>query len=263
MPSNIDHYPDQHPVPRQNRSHTAIPTATSGTADYPPGALAAHIKRLNYNEARFYNDGQLKSDALEVMNLMPAKRDPILRPETAWSGATLDQIISERIENIESALMQVVGVPAEQPCIPCQRGHGPWNTCVVLEGNSDLTACAGCRFGGNDIRCTHYQPLHPDKTERECRDREIEDLREDIDWLQKRITESNVAIDETRQTMRVLREATQRNMAANDTHQTMKVLAETVQFHNREVSQARVDNELLHQRHQELCRLIHHAGQLQ
>ncbi|CAI7611104.1 unnamed protein product [Penicillium viridicatum] len=197
MSSKIDQYPDQHPVPRQNRSHTAIRTTTSGTADSPPGALAAHIKRLNYNEARFYNDGQLKSDALEVMNLMPAKRDPILRPETAWSGgATLDQIINERIENIESALMQVVGVPAEQPCISWQRGHGTWNTCVVLGGNSDLTACAGCCFGGNDIKYTHYQPLHPDKAERECRDREIEDLREDIDWLQKRITEDNVARNE-------------------------------------------------------------------
>ncbi|KAJ5529205.1 hypothetical protein N7527_002598 [Penicillium freii] len=69
-------------------------------------------------------------------------------------------------------------------------------------------------------------------------------------------------LDETRQTMRV-REATQRNMAANETHQTMKVLAEAVQFHNRQASQVRADNELLHQRHQELCRLIHHAGQLQ
>ncbi|KAJ5412826.1 hypothetical protein N7465_005131 [Penicillium sp. CMV-2018d] len=182
MSSNIDQYPDQHPVPRQNRSHTAIPT-TTGTANSPPGALAAHIKRLNYNEAR-------------VMNLMPAKRHPILRPETAWSGATLDQIINEGIENIESALMQVLGVPAEQPCIPYQRGHGLWNTCVVLGGNSDLTACPGCCFEGNVIRCTHCQPLHPDKTERECRDREIEDLREDIDWLQKRITESNVARNE-------------------------------------------------------------------
>ncbi|KAJ5969295.1 hypothetical protein N7501_005543 [Penicillium viridicatum] len=52
-------------------------------------------------------------------------------------------------------------------------------------------------------------------------------------------------------------------MAANETHQTMKVLAETVQFHNRQVSQVRADNELLHQRPQELCRLIHHAEQLQ
>lgn len=45
------------------------------------------------------------------MNLMSAKRDPTLRPETARSGATLNQIINELVENIESALMQVVGVP--------------------------------------------------------------------------------------------------------------------------------------------------------
>ncbi|KAJ5213703.1 hypothetical protein N7449_000872 [Penicillium cf. viridicatum] len=113
MSSNINQYPDQHPVPRQHPSDTVIPTTTSGTAEYPPGALAAHIKRLNYNEALFRNDGQLKSDALEVINLMPAKRDPILLPEAAWSGTTLDYIINERVENIESALMQVVGVPAE------------------------------------------------------------------------------------------------------------------------------------------------------
>lgn len=46
--------------------------------------------------------------------------------------------------------------------------------------------------------------------------------------------------------MKVLREATQRNMAADETRQAMKVLAETTQFHNRQVSQARADNELLH-----------------
>ncbi|KAF4765829.1 hypothetical protein N7455_004901 [Penicillium solitum] len=87
MFSNINQYPDQHLVPRQNRSDTVIPATTSGTAEYPPGALAAHIKRLNYNEARYRND------------------------ETARSGATLNQIINELVENIESALMQVVGVP--------------------------------------------------------------------------------------------------------------------------------------------------------
>ncbi|KAJ5932196.1 hypothetical protein N7516_006685 [Penicillium verrucosum] len=138
-------------TPRQHRNHIVIPTTTSGTADYLPGTLAAHIKRLNYNEVRSRNDSQLKSDALEVTNLLPAKRDPILRPETAWSGATLEQIINERIDNIMSALMQVVGAPTEQPCIPCQRDHGPWDTCVVLEGNSDLTACAECCLWGNGM----------------------------------------------------------------------------------------------------------------
>lgn len=100
-------------------------------------------------------------------------------------------------------------------------------------------------------------------TERECRDRDIEDLREDIGWLQKRITEINIALDETRDNMRVLCEATQLDMAADETHQTMKVLAETVQFYNQQVSQARADNELLHQRNQELRRLIRDAKQRQ
>lgn len=43
----------------------------------------------------------------------------------------------------------------------------------------------------------------------------------------------------------------------------MRELAETVQFHNRQVSQARADNELLHHRNQELCRLILDAEWLQ
>lgn len=114
-------------------------------------------------------------------------------------------------------------------------------------------------FGGNDIRCTHYPSPLPDNTERKRGDREIEDLREDIDWLQKQITETNVARDETRQTIRVLREATRRNMAADETHQTMKVLAETVQFRNRQVSQARADNELLHRR---ICKISHSPKQV-
>lgn len=79
--------------------------------------------------------------------------------------------------------------------------------------------------------------------ESEHRDREIEDLREDIGWLQKRITEINLALDETRK--------------------TMKVLAETVQFHNRQVSRARADNELHYQRNQELRCLIRDGEWLQ
>ncbi|KAJ9492610.1 hypothetical protein VN97_g553 [Penicillium thymicola] len=37
----------------------------------------------------------LKSNALEVTNLLSAKRDPVLRPETVWSDATLERIINE------------------------------------------------------------------------------------------------------------------------------------------------------------------------
>lgn len=202
FPTPMSSKPDQHPVPRQNRSGNVIRGTTSRTTEYPPGPLAAHI---------------------------------------------------------ESAPKLVVGVPTEQPGVPCQLGRLRWNNCVAFGGNADLSACPACCLGGN----THYQPPPPANTERECRDRDIEDLREDIGWLQKRITEINIALDETRDNMRVLREATQLDMAADETHQTMKVLAETVQFHNQQVSQARADNELLHQRNQELRRLIRDAKQRQ
>ncbi|KAJ5969294.1 hypothetical protein N7501_005542 [Penicillium viridicatum] len=194
MSSNIDQYPDQHPVPRQNRSH-CHPHYHLWHRKFPSRCPCRSHQAAQLQRGPVLQRWSAEVQRPRVMNLMPAKCHPILRPETAWSGATLDQII-KGIENIESALTQVVGVPTEQPCIPCQRSHGLWNTCVVLEGNSNLTACAGCGFEGNDIRCTHYQPLHPDKIERECRDREIDDHREDIGWLQKRITESNVARNE-------------------------------------------------------------------
>ncbi|CAI7634543.1 unnamed protein product [Penicillium discolor] len=112
-------------------------------------------------------------------------------------------------------------------------------------------------------RVSRPRPLLLVNAERERRDRAIEDLREDIGWLQKRITEINLALDETRKTTRVLREATERNMAADETRKTMKVLAETVQFHNRQVSRARADNELLYQRNQKLRCLIRDAEWLQ
>ncbi|KAJ5952336.1 uncharacterized protein N7479_010749 [Penicillium vulpinum] len=255
--------PAEPPGVHQNGSDTIIPAAISGTANHPPGALAAHIKRLDFPKAHFRKSDRLKSDALEDMSLMPAQRDPVLRSEKTWTGPKLDRIIGESLDNIESALQQVVGVRVEPPCLSCLRGHGPWNSCVLLESNSDITACAGCHFRGNDVRCTYYRPPPPDTTERDRRDREIEDLREEINRLQQRSTEMTMAIDETRQTMKVLREATQGGMAADETRQTMTALAETLRFHNQQVSQARADAELLGQRHQELRTLIREAEQLQ
>lgn len=252
--------PVQLPFFRQNGSDTLIPATISGTGDHPPGALATYIKRLDYSKAHFRNSDRLKSDVLEVMNLMPAQRDPVLRLERTWTGVKLDRIINERIENIESALLQVVGAPAEQPCDPCQRGQGPWNSCVILEGSTTLTACAGCRFRANDTRCTHYQPPRPDAAEMERQEREIKDLCEEIDGLKQRIAENETNIHETTQTMGVLRLACQGNIADDEGARIIAVLSETLQFHNQQVSQVHADKELLAQHNKEYDRLIREAA---
>jgi hypothetical protein len=246
--------PAQSPSLRQNGLDTIIPAAISGTADHPPGALAARTKRLDYSRAYFRNSERLKSDVLEIMKQMPAQRDPVLRPGKLWTGVELDRNINERLDNIESALLQVVGVRAEKPCISCERGHGPWNCCVVLNGNADLTACAGCRFRGNDTRCNYYRLPPPEPIPEQYQQHETGGLQGDVNRLQQRTDLNRINLDEAGQAMEQLQEeAFQGNINLEEAYRTMITLAETLKNLEQELFQAHDNYALFYKRYQELA----------
>ncbi|KAJ5356375.1 hypothetical protein N7517_010984 [Penicillium concentricum] len=244
--------PGQSPEIRRNASDIEIPAITWGTAEKPPGALAAHIKRLDYSVAHSGDSGRLTSEALAFMSLMPAQRDLVLRPNVSWMRVILERTLNSRIENIESALLQVVGLRAEHPCVPCQRGYGPWSLCVVLEGKPDFTACATCHFRGNDSRCTHYQPP-PDRTESPRQGH----------TASHRTTEINISRNRTRREIEVLRQATGGNTAADETRQRIAVVAEGLKLQCQQLSHIRAHIELLQQHNRELQSLCRNVQRLQ
>lgn len=69
-------------------------------------------------------------------------------------------MISDRTENIEAALMQVVGTVMEVQCVPCQEGCGPFTHCVTVVG-AEVTCCANCHFRAQDARCRWPSPTPP------------------------------------------------------------------------------------------------------
>lgn len=70
-------------------------------------------------------------------------------------------MISDRTENIEAALMQVVGTVIEVQCVPCQEGCGPFTHCVTVVGAEEVTCYANCHFRSQDSRCRWPSPTPP------------------------------------------------------------------------------------------------------
>lgn len=80
-----------------------------------------------------------------------AMREPIQRrPET--------KLNMERRSNVESFLGYLTGVPVTRACKNCTKGHGPWNECVILEGQL-CGSCTNCWFNASGSRCTFHGKL--------------------------------------------------------------------------------------------------------
>ena len=106
----------------------SIPQAQRGTAEIPPGDLAAHILKLPFRVA--FKGSRFKSQAVEILRLQPAKREPMLRSIKHWSDIQLREQIGAKIADVESALIQIVGVLPPEPCSSCLEDKGPWGKFV-------------------------------------------------------------------------------------------------------------------------------------
>ncbi|KAL6851075.1 hypothetical protein ACO1O0_008203 [Amphichorda felina] len=77
-----------------------------------------------------------------------AKREPVQRKLHQELNLT-------RRSNVEALLSQITGEEATNPCKNCHKGHGPWKTCVVKEGQL-CGSCANCWFNASGSRCTFH-----------------------------------------------------------------------------------------------------------
>ncbi|CAM1502959.1 Fc.00g077350.m01.CDS01 [Cosmosporella sp. VM-42] len=62
----------------------------------------------------------------------------------------------ERRSNVEALLAQVTGELAPRPCKNCHKGHGPWTTCVIMDGQM-CGSCSNCWFNASGSRCTFHE----------------------------------------------------------------------------------------------------------
>ncbi len=74
------------------------------------------------------------------------------RPEQALNLA--------RRSNVEALFAHIAGEPARIPCKNCHKGHGPWTSCIIVDGQM-CGSCANCWFNASGARCSfHGRLLH-------------------------------------------------------------------------------------------------------
>ncbi|KAF5681059.1 hypothetical protein FHETE_90 [Fusarium heterosporum] len=61
-----------------------------------------------------------------------------------------------RRSNVEAFLAHLTGVAVERSCKNCSKGHGPWNECIIYDGQM-CGSCTNCWFNASGSRCTFHE----------------------------------------------------------------------------------------------------------
>ncbi|KAK1756117.1 hypothetical protein QBC47DRAFT_180403 [Echria macrotheca] len=65
-----------------------------------------------------------------------------------------------RRSNVEALFAHIAGEPARVPCKNCHKGHGPWVSCIVVDGQM-CGSCANCWFNASGARCSFHETRNP------------------------------------------------------------------------------------------------------
>ncbi|PNY23772.1 Uncharacterized protein TCAP_06287 [Tolypocladium capitatum] len=130
-----------------NESTQTQQASFPGAQDQQP-VTGEHVVIAAYGNAVKIDSALCKKLASE-----PALRDPIQR--------RADQKLNiERRSNVEALLAHVTGEEAPKACKNCHKGHGPWTTCVVYDGQM-CGSCSNCWFNASGSRCTFHENNNP------------------------------------------------------------------------------------------------------
>jgi hypothetical protein len=66
----------------------------------------------------------------------------------------------KRRSNVEALLAHVSGQITASPCKNCHKGHGPWTSCVVVDGQM-CGSCANCWYNASGARCSFHEVRNP------------------------------------------------------------------------------------------------------
>ena len=89
-----------------------------GWQNIAPAEWAAHIKDIPSHVSVKMQTSYAKSAVGALIAASPL-REPLLRNSKSLSGAQLDELIQGKRCNLESALIQIVGIVESQECSGC------------------------------------------------------------------------------------------------------------------------------------------------
>lgn len=128
----------QHQQPQAQMGHTMDPSMVRTTEDL---AQESGYTELNVESAL------AKRLAREPGHRHAHQR----RPEQVLNLA--------RRSNVEALFAHIAGETARVPCKNCHKGHGPWTSCVIVDGQM-CGSCANCWFNASGARCSFHGMLH-------------------------------------------------------------------------------------------------------
>ena len=154
MQQNLAHaqHAHQHQHPHQH-PHQHQPPAQMGTPQQmQPGHQGMDPSMVKTTEdlARDsgYVDLNVESALAKRLAREPGQRlAQQRRPEQVLNLA--------RRSNVEALFAHIAGEPARIPCKNCHKGHGPWTSCIVVDGQM-CGSCANCWFNASGARCSFH-----------------------------------------------------------------------------------------------------------
>jgi hypothetical protein len=125
-----------------------------------PGVWANLILNVNSVAARKGNN--ITSLIVRELLLHAPLREPQLRETRPMTGQALQAHLNQSKQNIEAALMIVVGTVMQtigDECTHCLELHGIWARCVIIPGAAGKgLGCANCHQLGRGAKCEKYVP---------------------------------------------------------------------------------------------------------
>lgn len=152
----------QHQHPHSHQHHQ--PPAQMGTPQQmQPGhqGMDGSMVKTTEDLARDSGYGDLNVESALAKRLA---RDPgqrlaqQRRPEQVLNLA--------RRSNVEALFAHIAGEPARIPCKNCHKGHGPWTSCVVVDGQM-CGSCANCWFNASGARCSFHGKSTSNRTNKQ------------------------------------------------------------------------------------------------
>ncbi|KAI1469530.1 uncharacterized protein F4812DRAFT_333802 [Daldinia caldariorum] len=138
-----------------------LASSVQGSADQHPD-LSGHLMEggnggVQTTEELAHRSGYINI-TIESALAKRLAREPGMR--VAHQRRASQKLNLVRRSNVEALFAHIAGAEAPQPCKNCHKGHGPWTSCVVIDGQM-CGSCANCWFNASGARCSFHETRNP------------------------------------------------------------------------------------------------------
>ncbi|KAK4106106.1 NAD(P)-binding protein [Parathielavia hyrcaniae] len=141
----------QHPHPNQHQHQPPAQMSTPQQMQPAHQPMDPSMMKTTEELARDSGYGELNVESALAKRLA---REPGQR--LAQQRRPEQTLNLGRRSNVEALFAHIAGEPARVPCKNCHKGHGPWTSCVVVDGQM-CGSCANCWFNASGARCSFHE----------------------------------------------------------------------------------------------------------